>query len=323
LISTGAEPHHLRFRDLASERGSELLAPPELRPPRETIVALHEISLVRALLPVAGTWALIAPAFAAALWTRHWAVWIAAALVIGRSQHALAVLMHDAAHRRMLPGRWNDWVGQWLCARPIWSDLYRYRSVHLRHHRHLLTQQDPDLSLSLPYPVSAASFRRKLGRDASGVSALVMRGYLEVDRKTGRNRPKVRSWRRLLLPTGIAAALAFFSPILGLAYVLLWAVPILTVYQVILRVRGVLEHAAVPDKDDPLRCARTIVATNPVAHFFLNPHHVAWHLEHHLYPGVPHYNLPALQRALEATGGYGGAFVVRGYREALRGVVQG
>ena len=102
MISTGAEPHHLRFRDLAAERGSELLAPPELRPPRETIVALHEISLWRALLPLAGTWALIGAAFAAALWTRHWAVWIAAALVIGRSQHALAVVMHDAAHRRFV-----------------------------------------------------------------------------------------------------------------------------------------------------------------------------------------------------------------------------
>jgi fatty acid desaturase len=259
-----------------------------------------------------------------ALWTRHWLVWIAAALVVGRCQHALAVLMHDSAHHRMLRRRrWNDLVGQWLCARPIFSDLFRYRTVHLRHHAHLLTQRDPDLSLSLPYPVSRASLRRKLLRDAVGLSALVMRGYVEVDRKTGRNRPRVRSWRRLLLPVAVTAGLAALSPLLALAYVLLWSAPLLTVYQVILRIRGILEHAAVPDKDDPLRSARTVVTANPVARFFLNPHHVAWHLEHHLYPGVPHYRLPALERALRATGAYGAAHVQAGYRSAFAELVTG
>ncbi len=321
MISSGPQSHHLRYEDLAPERGAELVAPPDLRPPREALVALHELEPARALAALAGTWALVGAALTAAVWSGHWLAWIAAALAVGRCQHALAVLMHDAAHRRLLPGRWNDLAGQWLCARPIFSDLFRYRAVHLRHHRHLLTRQDPDLSLSLPYPVSAASFRRKLLRDAAGLSALVMRGYVEVDRATGRNRPRVRSWRRLLLPVAVTAALALVAPVAALAYVLLWVVPLLTVYQLILRIRGVLEHANVPDRDDPLRCARTVIGGNPVAAFFLNPHGVAWHLEHHLFPGVPHYHLRALHRALVDTGKFDRAFVVRGYREALRGVV--
>jgi fatty acid desaturase len=112
---------------------------------------------------------------------------------------------------------------------------------------------------------------------------------------------------------------------LGLAAeaVLLWSAPLLTVYQVILRIRGILEHAAVPDKDDPLRSARTVVTANPVARFFLNPHHVAWHLEHHLYPGVPHYRLPALECALRATGAYGAAHVQAGYRSAFAELITG
>jgi fatty acid desaturase len=97
----------------------------------------------------------------------------------------------------------------------------------------------------------------------------------------------------------------------------------MTVYQVILRIRGVLEHAAVPDRADPLRNARTILTKNPVARFFLNPHHVAYHLEHHLYPAVPHYNLPRLHRALAASDAFRAALVERGYGPALRSVIGG
>ena len=32
------------------------------------------------------------------------------------------------------------------------------------------------------------------------------------------------------------------------------------------------------------------------------PHHVHYHLEHHLYPSLPHYNLPRAHRALRDAG---------------------
>ena len=41
----------------------------------------------------------------------------------------------------------------------------------------------------------------------------------------------------------------------------------------------------------------------------LFPHHVNYHLEHHLYPAVPHYRLPALHRLLAAKGALEGAEV--------------
>ncbi len=296
------------------------LAPEDLRP-------LQRLSTSKALAALAGTWALIALSIAAALYTGHWLVWIVAALVVGRCQHALAVLMHDAAHYRLLENRaLNDFVGQWLCAKPIASHLYIYRTVHLRHHRYLHTPQDPDLSLSEPFPCGRRSFVRKLLRDASGVSALVMRGYVTVDKASGRMRltPGSGNLFRYWSPQTIATRALAAAIVLGLvamgfgwAFLALWVLPLLVVYQVILRVRGVLEHAAVPDKIDPLRNARTVISRNPVASFFLNPHHVGYHLEHHLYPGVPHYNLPGLHAALAATGRFGDAFVERRYVDSF------
>jgi fatty acid desaturase len=327
-------PHELTARMAADPaldpaRSMAPTAPTPVRLTPEALRPLQQLQPLRALSGLVGTWALITGALVAALWSGHWLVWIAAALMVGRCQHALAVIMHDAAHYRLLENRWwNDFVGHWLCARPIASHLYAYRFVHLRHHKYLHTPKDPDLALSEPFPCGRDSFMRKLLRDVSGVSALVMRGYLTVDKRTGSIRLSKGnlltrwSWRTALARFAAAVlVVGLFAAGYGLAFVCLWLVPLLVVYQVLLRARGVLEHAAVPDKADPLRNARTVVSRNPVARFFLNPHHVAYHLEHHLYPGVPHYRLPALHVALRATGRFDTALVEGRYADSFASIV--
>src|SRR6267378_2141722 len=219
MISKGADPEtwtdEAEQRDESSERESHAmrLKPAELKD-------LYTLDTLRSLAPVCATWALIFASVAVALWSHSWVIWILAAIIVGRSQHALAVLMHDAAHFRILENRaLNDFVGQWLCAFPIASNLYAYRKVHLRHHRYLLTDRDPDLSLSRGYPVTWPSFRRKLIRDATGVSSLVMRGYIDVE--NGRTRFTLRKLysriSREILIRRIAVA-AFIAALFHLGY---------------------------------------------------------------------------------------------------------
>jgi fatty acid desaturase len=51
----------------------------------------------------------------------------------------------------------------------------------------------------------------------------------------------------------------------------------------------------------PLTAART--NTGPAwLEWLIFPHHVNYHIEHHLYASVPHYNLPALHREMAARG---------------------
>jgi fatty acid desaturase len=328
MISKGADPDlwtdEEEQRDESSGRESENLAA-RIKP--DALKSLYGLDLVRSILPLVGTWSLISASIAIALWSHSIVVWLAAIVIVGRSQHALAVLMHDAAHFRLAEDRaLNDFLGQWLCAFPIASNLYAYRKVHLRHHRYLLTDRDPDLSLSRPYPVVWSSFRRKLLRDAAGISALVMRGYLVVeDGRTRLSLGRFERWsdRETNLRRAIAATIiaTLFACGYGLAFLALWILPLLVVYQVILRVRGVLEHGAV-DANDGLRNARTVVSPNPFARFLLGPHHVSYHLEHHLYPGVPHYNLPALHRALAEDPRFARAMVTTSYLGALRDCVR-
>ena len=77
--------------------------------------------------------------------------------------------------------------------------------------------------------------------------------------------------------------------------------PLVTVVQAILRVRAILEHGAVVDTSSPLTAARTNLP-GPLLRWLLFPHHVNYHIEHHLFPAVPHYNLPRLHRELAARG---------------------
>jgi fatty acid desaturase len=86
----------------------------------------------------------------------------------------------------------------------------------------------------------------------------------------------------------------------------LWILPLVTVIQALLRLRALCEHGASPDETSPLTAARTNLV-GPLARWLLFPHHVNYHIEHHLYPAVPHYHLPALHRALQEQGLLAGA----------------
>ncbi len=90
----------------------------------------------------------------------------------------------------------------------------------------------------------------------------------------------------------------------------------LTVLQAMLRLRAIAEHGAVTDFSSPLTAARTNLCPAWLA-WLLFPHHVNYHVEHHVYPSIPHYNLPACHREMMAAGVLAGA-EVRPFSETLQ-----
>src|SRR5207244_4012622 len=94
-----------------------------------------------------------------------------------------------------------------------------------------------------------------------------------------------------------------------LQYLVLWILPLVTVVQAILRLRAISEHGATTDFSSPLTAARTNVLPAWLE-WLVFPHRVNYHIEHHLYASVPHYNLPALHREMRERGMLEGAEVV-------------
>ena len=95
------------------------------------------------------------------------------------------------------------------------------------------------MNLYVGYPVTRASFRRKLRRDAVGISGWKnLRGLLGVPQPDGTpRRPAHRAGQLVVL---VPLALIGRPEL----YLFLWLAPWMTVWRVINRLRAIAEHGA-------------------------------------------------------------------------------
>jgi fatty acid desaturase len=110
----------------------------------------------------------------------------------------------------------------------------------------------------------------------------------------------------------LLAAVATFG--LWHELLLFWLVPYATWFQLVLRMRLILEHQHLPGTE-PFQ-TRTILP-GPVERLLLSPHRVHLHVEHHLYPGVPFHRLYALHERLRGRPELAGVPLRRGYLRSL------
>ena len=308
---------------------------------REEIRALTKTSDLVGVITVSATWMIVASCFVALATFPHPLVFATAVVVLGGRQLALAIAMHEAAHGTLFRARWaNDWLGDLLCARPLFGHVGRYRRHHLGHHAHTGTERDPDLGLAPERPMTKRSFARKVLRDLSGVSGarrvvgLVMMDLELLEYDVGGGAPAALPWRGVrahafafaknagpaLVVNGLFAALlvrAGFS--LG---VVAWLVAYLTTYGLFLRIRSLAEHACTERTGDPLRNTRSTKA-GLLARMTVAPLCVNHHLEHHLLPTVPWFRLPDMARQLERVALLPHDARAVSYGEVLRRVTRG
>lgn len=310
-------------RSTKAAAGEEFRDDVRKRLPPEVLAPLTTISPLRSTLAVAQTFGLLAAVLIAA--TIWWSLPVAlvAIVLIAPLQHALFVLAHDAAHYRLYRTRWlNDAVGR-LAGTLGGIPMLAYRVVHRLHHNHLYGAQDPDIALHGGYPRGRAYLLKKLGKDLCGLTAWKTYAYFfgapalntqtnAAQRPLDDTSPQLRAAARRDRWTVLAAHVAMpaFAIYMGwgVQYFVLWILPLATGLQAILRLRAICEHGALSDFSSPLTAARTH-AGGMLQRFFLFPHHVGYHIEHHLYPAVPHYHLPALHAALMRHGILAGAEV--------------
>jgi fatty acid desaturase len=293
--------------------------------PKEVLQELTRRSAWRASGALAADVAVLTAAIASGVhfWPNP-ALLLAAVLLIGTRQHALFVLAHEAAHYLLYEKRWlNDAVGRACAAAPGLS-MCTYRVIHRLHHNNLYGPLDPDTALHGGYPRGRAYLIRKLLKDLSGLTAWKTYAYFlggtpalnrstqlavrPLDDTSAKLRTEARQDRNAVIVLH-AALLGFFAWSGYLAqYLVLWILPLVTLVPAILRLRAIAEHGATADFSSPLTAARTNVA--PVwLEWLIFPHHVNYHIEHHLYASVPHYRLPALHREMSGRGMLQGAEV--------------
>jgi fatty acid desaturase len=234
-------------------------------------------------------------------------------LVIGTRQHALFVIAHDAAHYLLYENRLlNETVGR-ASAMLQGLSMCTYRVIHRLHHNNLYGALDPDTALHGGYPRGRAYLVKKLLKDLSGLTAWKTYAYFlggapalntatnvalrPLDDTSEKLRNDARHDRNAVIGFHIMALILFAASGYLLQYLVLWVLPLVTVVQAILRLRAIAEHGATTDFSSPLTAARTNFAPAWLE-WLIFPHRVNYHIEHHLYASVPHYNLPALHREM-------------------------
>ena len=275
---------------------SRAIARQLLDPQDPRLRALYRRRPLRAALALARCWLAISAALAlVALRPTIWSVAVAF-VVVGTQQYALSILSHDGKHRNLFssPG-WNDAVALWLTSAPLGTDFVAERRIHLAHHDRLGHDDDPDRDLYraadksearsfLLYLSAATTLPGIRQRPTQGPRRPLFAALLGVARQRWHAVPA-----QALIFAIFALALRWWL------YFPLWVAPLFLLMLVPQRIRQFCEHAqaVLPDRAGD---TGRLVTYRPgtLERLFLAPLNMGYHAEHHLWPGVPFFNLPRL-----------------------------
>lgn len=274
----------------------------------EIVKQLSTLKTWRSVLGVLAEWVIIGSAIAISwnLWSVHIAAgivgYIAAVMLIGSRQHALAIMMHEGAHYRISSNRFlNELIGQMGAAWLLLIDMRYYRQLHFSHHRAPNTDDDPDWELretgDWSFPKSRLGLFLLFLGDTLGLRFLDQVEFF--GRYTYQPKYPRGGW-----DFGKIAFYLVFFPVMTYLYgdtfwqifMLYWIVPLLTWLKAVLRFRTISEHYAL-EYDHIYRDTRTTYPSWWEKILFA-PKNINYHLDHHLYPSVPFYNLPRLHQHL-------------------------
>ncbi len=244
-----------------------------------------------------------------------WWAYLVAFFVLGSGHARLNILGHEAAHRLLFSNRAaNDLVGRTL-AYPTFQALMAYRRSHFAHHRDEMGPEEPDLALYSGYPIPPDSARRKLRRDATGVSAYKnFRGLFGAFRKGAREAQYIMAVQVLMLGVSIAV----MRPLMYVVWILSWS----TLWRVSNRVRSIAEHGGMIRSSDR-RLTTHVIRQSLLARMCIVPYNTGWHLAHHVDMGVPWRNLPKLHAELVASGWVVDGLEYPGYRAFWKAATSG
>jgi fatty acid desaturase len=241
---------------------------------------LRRISNGRNTVTVAGALLQSFGVVIAAAWIHTWWSYLLAFILMVRGHVCLNILAHEAAHRLLFTNRRaNDGVGRWLLAYPTYQAMLAYRRAHFAHHRDEMGPEEPDLALYSGYPVPRDSWRRKLTRDAVGISGYKnFRSLFNALRRGQTEAKQIIAVQALML----GASIVFMRPLAYVVWIVSWA----TLWKVSNRLRSIAEHGGMIRSQDR-RLTTHVIRQSRLARYWMVPYNTGWHLAHHVDMGVP------------------------------------
>ena len=185
----------------------------------------------------------------------------------GRCTPRFAILMHEVVHKLLFTNkRWNDWIGKWVVAYPVFTPVQLYRRVHFATTRTSSAPTSPT-SRSTPLPLHAA------GAVAPPVPRRSRHQRVEELRAAGQEHPRAsRSAPSACPSSGSRPFSGRHRAATGRwwIYPLLSFLPWMTEWRVINRLRSIAEHGGMERSPDR-RATTHNVRQSLLARFWIVP----------------------------------------------------
>jgi fatty acid desaturase len=221
--------------------------------------------------------------------------------------------VHELSHRTPFKTRGINEFFFWLCCFLTWTNGVKFRASHLNHHQYTV-HAGRDLEIILPkiikpwHWIPFFTFHFFSITDIVGFfsnlknTVFLAFGMLEGEWEhrlfdsDPQNRRNLFNWARILLiGHTILAAVFIYTGLWPLLFLVtfagfsaMWFANMFTIPQ----------HIGLkPNVPDFRVCCRTMILNRFCRFFYWN---MNYHIEHHMYPSVPFYNLPLLHEAIKS-----------------------
>lgn len=239
-------------------------------------------------------------------WSGWWLAPISV-IIIGGLQNHLLILFHEGAHWLMHPNKTqNDFWTDFFCGVPLLQVVRNYRLFHWTHHRSTgVPGIDPEIEIykgqGFHYERrSTAQTLKMFFLDLVGINLLKFQIslYKYLFRMVKEQKHVIST------PRDLGVYILFWGPVLFACWkwnlwielLVFWFLPIVTVTFFFLKLHAYGEHTGL---DGPTEFERTWFHNfNPVTNFFIYPIYSGFHVEHHIYPTVPWYNMKKFRKKL-------------------------
>lgn len=251
----------------------------------------------RSLIALLFEWAIIIFTIYLALRIGAWWSAVAAFVVVSTRQHALLILYHDAVHGHFArDGRVNDFMVNLFVGVPALLPVEVYRPLHIDHHRELGTDQDPERQLLYVnqawnyQPLPAGALLRQLLGDL-----FIVNGARTIAAwRKSRPFPPI-SAQTLLIAAAWIITLGLWlvaQPALAMIALALWVVPLLTLTQLLQKLRSYAEHSGGPGVTPGWNDWTYSWRPGQLGRMTIWPYNINRHCEHHQQPELAWHQLP-------------------------------
>jgi len=242
-------------------------------------------------------WLVIAAVMTLAVRLDVFWVYIVAGIVIATRQHALLILFHDAVHGHLARRQSvNDALINLFVGAPALLPVEIYRPLHMLHHRTIGTAEDPERRLlyaGQPWayrPLRGFALCRQLLGDL-----LVVNGIRTIAAWLREGPPQTLSPASFIIAAAwISSVIAgiLIAPEISLRLLALWLIPLLSLTQLLQKLRSFAEHSGGPGITPGWAHWTYSWEPGPVGRLTVWPYNINYHREHHDEPRLRWYELP-------------------------------